>query len=297
MTELNHKLIDKDIAYTKLPKEIIKELNDWKKECDKIKKHPLFKLKLHENVGSQTNHYQTSIPSYLIENSYWLAYVLRLCGILAKEEHRNFFIRKWDGHFDGYDVWINYAYKNNSNSLHNHRGYFSGVIYFNNKKEELFLNSPVPLTPLEINKKKVRFGTVGATGGILAGILGIGGGTAIVPLLHKACKFPLKTSIGTSSGMMIVTAAIGSIAKLLALPSANLNSNTSIDNTNMTTTEFTSVFLEQASEPVGLAAALIPTAIIGSWLGATLLNKLPVHVIRVLFTFFVAIASYKMLSG
>jgi hypothetical protein len=136
ISELNHKLIDKDIAYTKLPKEIIKEITHWKKECDKIKKHPLFKLKLHENEGSKTNTYQTSVPSNLIENSYWFAYVLRLCGILAKETHRNFFLAKWNGHFDGYDVWINYAYKNNSNSLHNHRGYFSGVIYFNNKKDK-----------------------------------------------------------------------------------------------------------------------------------------------------------------
>ena len=133
---IEYKLIDKDIAHVRLPKEIIKELSHWKKECDKIKKHPLFELKLHENVGSETNHYQTSVPSYLIENSYWLAYVTRLCGILAKESHRNFFIRKWNGHFDGYDVCINYAYKNNSNPPHNHAGYFSGVVYFNNKKDK-----------------------------------------------------------------------------------------------------------------------------------------------------------------
>jgi hypothetical protein len=133
---IKHKLIDTHIIHTQLPKEIIKELNHWKKECDKIKKHPLCKLKLHENVGSKTNNYQTSIPSYLIENSYWLAYVIRLCGIITKEDHRHFFIRKWNGHFDGYDVWINYAYKNNCNPSHNHAGYFSGVIYLNNKKDK-----------------------------------------------------------------------------------------------------------------------------------------------------------------
>ena len=133
---IEYKKLTKEIIYTKLPKEIIKELVYWKKECDKIKKHRLFKLKLHENIGSKTNNYQVSVPSILIENSYWMAFILRLCGLLTNENHRNFFIRKWNGHFDGYDVWINYSYKGNSNSVHNHAGFFSGVIYLNNKKDK-----------------------------------------------------------------------------------------------------------------------------------------------------------------
>jgi hypothetical protein len=132
---IKYKKISEEIIYTKLPKEIVKELNHWKKECDKIKKHPLSKLKLHENTGAKTNNYQVSIPGILIENSYWLAFVLRLCGILLNEEHRKFFIRKWEGHFDSYDVWINYSYKGNSNSVHNHAGFLSGVIYLNNKND------------------------------------------------------------------------------------------------------------------------------------------------------------------
>ena len=55
--------------------------------------------------------------------------------MLTKESHRDFFIRKWEGHFDSYDVWINYAYKNNSNVAHAHAGVFSGVIYLNNKND------------------------------------------------------------------------------------------------------------------------------------------------------------------
>tara|TARA_R100000008_G_C3524373_1_gene135750 strand:+ start:88 stop:642 length:555 start_codon:yes stop_codon:yes gene_type:complete len=132
---IDYKIVNKNIVYTKLPKGIIKEISNWKKECDKIKNNPLFKLKLHENLGSKTNNYQTSVPSRLIEDSFWLAYVLRLCGMLTKESHRDFFIRKWEGHFDSYDVWINYAYKNNSNVAHAHAGVFSGVIYLNNKND------------------------------------------------------------------------------------------------------------------------------------------------------------------
>ena len=135
MLGIKYKQINKEIVYTKLQKEIIKELSSWKKECDKIKKHPLSKLKLHENVGSKTNSYQVSVPSILVENSYWLALVLRLCGAITNEDHRNFFIRKWHGHFDGYDMWINYAYKGNSNPKHHHGGFLSGVVYLNNKSD------------------------------------------------------------------------------------------------------------------------------------------------------------------
>jgi|TARA_A100001391_G_scaffold77239_1_gene49893 hypothetical protein len=135
---IKYKAIDREIAYTKLPKEIIKELSFWKKECDKIKKHPLSKLKLHENAGSKTNSYQVSVPSTLIENSYWIAFVLRLCALITKEDHTNFFIRKCDGHFNGYDVWINYSYKGNSNPVHNHLGFISGVIYLNNKNDATY---------------------------------------------------------------------------------------------------------------------------------------------------------------
>ena len=55
---------------------------------------------------------------------------------------RNYFIKKWDGHFDGYDVWINYSYKGNYNPPHAHSGAISGIIYLqNNKDETIFINN------------------------------------------------------------------------------------------------------------------------------------------------------------
>jgi hypothetical protein len=44
-------------------------------------------------------------------------------------------IIKWDGHFDNYDIWINYAYKGNYNPEHNHAGFLSGVIYLENRND------------------------------------------------------------------------------------------------------------------------------------------------------------------
>ena len=120
----------------KLPHEIINELEEWKLVCDKIKNSPLKDLKEHDNLGTKTNSYQTSVPIHLIESSYWLPFTLRNCAKLFGGNHRNYFLRKWDGHFDGYDVWINYSYKGNYNPTHNHAGAISGVIYLQNDKDE-----------------------------------------------------------------------------------------------------------------------------------------------------------------
>jgi hypothetical protein len=121
-----------------LPKEICKEIEIWTKECKKIKSHPLAELKSHENVGylpetgNVHNSYQCSLPTNLIENSFWLPYTLRSCASYWGGNHRDYKLRKWDGHFDGYDIWANFANKGSDNPTHNHAGNISGVIYVHN---------------------------------------------------------------------------------------------------------------------------------------------------------------------
>ncbi len=134
----------------KLPKEICKELDSWEMACKKIKNHPLSELKSHENIGydpddvfgsgneTTFNTYQCGIPPELIENSFWLGYTLRFCSFLYGGNHRNYFMRKWDGHFDGYDIWTNFSYKGNENPIHDHPGAISGVIYHKNHKHPIF---------------------------------------------------------------------------------------------------------------------------------------------------------------
>ncbi len=124
-----------------LPVEIIDELEIWKKECDKIKNHKLSALKSHDNTGTSTNYYQTSIPENLVSSSYWLAFTLRSCANLFGGNHRDYFIRKWEGHFDNYDIWINYSYKGNFNPEHYHGGFLSGIIYFSNQDDTIFTNN------------------------------------------------------------------------------------------------------------------------------------------------------------
>ena len=128
------------VMVTKIPKQILKEIDRWVNESKKFKNSPLAELKAHENVGylsvdgKKHNSYQTSISPHLIEQSFWLAWVTRLTQKYwgMGKNHRNFQLRMWRGHFDGYDIWTNFAYKGDDNPTHNHAGLLSGVIYYKN---------------------------------------------------------------------------------------------------------------------------------------------------------------------
>ena len=130
------------VMVVKIPSLIRKELDVWVNESKKFKNSPLAALKAHENVGylsmdgKKHNSYQCSISPNLIEQSFWLAWVLRLTKKYwgGVKESRIFKLRKWDGHFDGYDIWTNFAYKGDDNPTHNHAGLLSGVIYYKNHK-------------------------------------------------------------------------------------------------------------------------------------------------------------------
>ena len=128
------------VMVTKIPKQIQREIDGWINESKKFKNSPLAELKAHENVGyrimdgEKHNSYQCSISPHLIEQSFWLAWILRLAKKYwgGDKGHRLFKLRSWSGHFDGYDIWTNFAYKGDDNPRHNHAGFLSGVIYYKN---------------------------------------------------------------------------------------------------------------------------------------------------------------------
>ena len=139
------------VMVIRIPKLIMKEIDIWVKESKRIKSHPLAELKAHQNVGylsevsgtgKKHNSYQCSISPHLIDQSFWLAWVLRLTakywGIGAS--NRDFNLRKWEGHFDGYDIWTNFACKGDDNPSHNHAGFLSGVIYYQNHNHPTYFN-------------------------------------------------------------------------------------------------------------------------------------------------------------
>tara|TARA_Y100001938_G_scaffold3749_1_gene4639 strand:+ start:409 stop:1023 length:615 start_codon:yes stop_codon:yes gene_type:complete len=128
------------VMVAKIPKQIQREIDGWINESKKFKNSPLAELKAHENVGYHSmdgekhNSYQCSISPHLVEQSFWMAWVLRLTTKYwgGGKRHRQFKIRSWSGHFDGYDIWTNFAYKGDDNPSHNHAGFLSGVIYYKN---------------------------------------------------------------------------------------------------------------------------------------------------------------------
>ena len=128
------------VMMIKIPSQIRKEIDIWVNESKKFKNSPLAELKAHENVGyigmdgKKHNSYQCSISPHLIEQSVWLSWVIRLTQKYwgMGRDHRQFKLRKWEGHFDGYDIWTNFAYKGDDNPTHNHAGIISGVIYYKN---------------------------------------------------------------------------------------------------------------------------------------------------------------------
>ena len=128
------------VMMIKIPAQIQKELDVWVNESKKFKNHPLAELRAHENVGylsmdgKKHNSYQCAISPHLVEQSFWLAWMLKLTAKYwgNGKYHRYFKLRKWEGHFDGYDIWTNFAYKGDDNPTHNHAGFLSGVIYYKN---------------------------------------------------------------------------------------------------------------------------------------------------------------------
>lgn len=57
----------------------------------------------------------------------------------------------------------------------------------------------------------VRLAAIGATAGLLSGLLGVGGGFAIVPLLTRWLRFPIKNAIGTSLAAVTLLAVPGTV--------------------------------------------------------------------------------------
>lgn len=122
----------------KLPDELISELDLFVEETRKIKDHKLSFLKRHRNVGE--NSYQVSIPRNLIESSYIFSYInylgeyylLKTKGGDIDQFIRKVSLRTNEGHFDGYDFWINFCDKGSINTIHSHAGTLSGIIYYRN---------------------------------------------------------------------------------------------------------------------------------------------------------------------
>lgn len=97
--------------------------------------------------------------------------------------------------------------------------------------------------------------------GLVAGALGVGGGILAVPLQRRFLKVPMRTAIANSAAVIVATSLVGAIVKNYAYLREN----------HFTTDSFELAFI------------LIPTAIMGSYLGSRLVHVLPVRAIKLVF--------------
>ncbi|MHC4318503.1 MAG: sulfite exporter TauE/SafE family protein [Planctomycetota bacterium] len=128
----------------------------------------------------------------------------------------------------------------------------------------------------------MRVGIVGSFMGLLAGLLGIGGGLIAVPLLQRVCGLPLRQSIATSSAAMCLTSIFGAFRKNATLARLTDAAGNPLD--------------LPLQESLLIAACLIPTAMIGALIGAGLVHSLALRWVRVAFILLMGWASVKMLG-
>ena len=127
--------------------------------------------------------------------------------------------------------------------------------------------------------KTVTF--VGLPMGLVGGLLGIGGGALAVPLQQLLLRVPLKRAIACSATTIIFVAAFGACYK-----NATLGRHVS----------------SVTGQPFGLwdsatlAGLLIPTAIVGGYLGGWLTHGLPLRAVRAGFVGLMIYAGLRLLA-
>jgi len=108
--------------------------------------------------------------------------------------------------------------------------------------------------------------------GLVAGMLGVGGGIMAVPLQRRFLRIPIRAAIANSATIIIATSFVGAIAKNYAFMVEN-------DHTLAT---------------FRLAAVLIPTAIIGSLAGSRLTHRLPLKILKTAFFVLLLFAGVRL---
>ena len=111
---------------------------------------------------------------------------------------------------------------------------------------------------------------VGLPMGFTAGLLGIGGGTICVPAQQIFLRIPLRRAIANSAVTILFIAVVGAIYKNVTLPEHGIEIATSLK----------------------LAAMLVPTAILGGYMGGKLTHVIPRRALRWVFIVFMVAIAY-----
>ena len=120
-----------------------------------------------------------------------------------------------------------------------------------------------------------RASLVAVPTGLIAGLLGVGGGVLAGPLQRRFLNIPLRMAIANSATVVIATSLIGATAKNYAYLTAH----------------------GWTPKPFLLAAVLIPTAIVGSLYGSRLTHRLRLDFVKAAFGLLLIVAAIRLMSG
>lgn len=109
--------------------------------------------------------------------------------------------------------------------------------------------------------------------GLVGGLLGLGGGALLMPLLQLLCKVKLRSAVATSSAVICVSSLIGASFKLGTLGRQG----------------------ETIQSALTYAGLMAPTAVVGAMIGARLLHRLPVATVRIVITILIGMAAVRLL--
>ncbi|MFH1747137.1 MAG: sulfite exporter TauE/SafE family protein [Planctomycetota bacterium] len=122
---------------------------------------------------------------------------------------------------------------------------------------------------------------VGWPAGLIAGLLGIGGGAWAVPAQRMCLGIRLRNAIANSSCMIVAVATVTAISQSLAV---GLTKDAGIPGL-------------QAADGWWLALWLAPGALIGGWCGAGLTHRLPTRWLRLAFHALLAVTGVRLICG
>lgn len=116
--------------------------------------------------------------------------------------------------------------------------------------------------------------TIGGGTGVVAGLLGIGGGVLLVPLLQVAARVPVRRAVAGSASVMWLTALIGATLKTATLGEHG----------------------QSAIGAVVLALPMAAGAVVGATAGATLTHGLKLPVLRAAIAAILAAAGLRLVG-
>jgi len=115
---------------------------------------------------------------------------------------------------------------------------------------------------------------VGMPTGLLGGLLGIGGGSIAVPLQQLLLRIPLRRAIANSATTILPLSLVGAVYKNVSNAQAGIP------------------FIESFH----LAVFLIPTAVVGGYVGAHLTHAMPRRLLRLAFILLMLYAGYSLVT-